>query len=209
MTKLIFSFLLALLSVAANAQWTDICTGQPTTVPPGLLISTYDPAKDVICDLPTTPVIRTNSFGVMGYRYCKGTTQYNVQFAASTWDFFSKTPSMVYDLLLAGLNPSNSTINVIAKKYGASVPISDPSLTKVWCPFWAEMVTNKPQMPPSWITERITTYQTNGYSILPPLGRAVLGTPCDCKKPLVIGALTYCTFQGASSVTTVAACKKN
>jgi len=78
---------------------------------------------------------------------------------------------------------------------------------------------NEPTPPPppqplppaagSWVTSGLSRFNTTmGGALSGFAGTGARGIPCDCTRPIKVGATTYCTFQGAPGPHVVAACKQ-
>jgi hypothetical protein len=68
-----------------------------------------------------------------------------------------------------------------------------------------------PPPPPAgrWVTSGLSTFNTQNNALAGYVGGAgSRGIPCDCTRPIKVGAATYCTFQGAPGPHVVAACKQ-
>lgn len=203
----------AILAGACLAVWSqttsiDPCTGatlnQPPTPPTNL-------EQPLVCERETGRTYDFNTKGAIAWSYCyqPATNKYTYRFVVAPWSDLQNVPNMAKDVYALGMSATNEQIRQMLLKY-RSGSITDAAYAAVWCPFKAQMIAGIPAPPPAaplWVTDRITTYQSNGRSVLPPLGRTSVGVPCDCQKPLVIGTVTYCTPQGASAPT-VASCVK-
>lgn len=66
-----------------------------------------------------------------------------------------------------------------------------------------------PPPPGAWVTSGLSTYNTANGALAGYVGSAsAKGLPCDCTKPIKVGAMVYCTFAGAPGPHVVAACKQ-
>ena len=131
--------------------------------------------------------VRYNASGVTSWWYCPGANGTHItSFGAATW---------------ARLSSGNLT---------PDTPLADPSLSPVWCPWAAEMRAGLPKPPapaPAWAVASTTAYKVVKGALSSVAGPVARGTPCDCSKPLFVGALRYCTFTGAASSDIVSLCK--
>ena len=197
-----------------------VAHGAPGTIgnPCGIVNGTPTPYVDTVVyncaptPTPTStgPTLRWNTAGVGAYWYCKVGAQWHYKHAAATWDFLTGKPlqSMLSQALtatdpVAALN----AVNTIAMGY-AHTPLSDPSLTPVWCPYQAEMIAGTPKPDPVagpgvWRTPNIGTFTlyttANGaLSGLVSGRKATAGALCDCTAPVAAGTSTYCPLAGAA-----------
>lgn len=131
--------------------------------------------------------VKTNTAGVMTYWYCLKDGKYKPQFGAASWARIAS----------GSLKPDT--------------PMSDPSLTPVWCPFQAEMYAKKPADPPAanaLVTISVISYNTTATGLSSIAGTISKGLACDCTTSLKIGTVTYCTFAGAAKPSIRASCAK-
>lgn len=186
MSKLI-AFVLSMLCSVAFAQ--NVCNVPPpnTTVYYNDLATTGG-----VFDCMPAPggpgvgfTVKTNTSGVMTYWYCLKDGKYKPNFGAATW------------------------ARIGSGSLKADTPMSDPSLTPVWCPYQAEMFAKKPADPVvGFVTIGLYSYETNAGGLVSTVARISKGLACDCTSSLKIGTLTYCTFTGAAKPSIRASCAK-
>lgn len=206
--------LLSLLACGvAEAQNVNPCTGQPTTNPVNL--GNYVVGQPTTCVNASARQYEANAHGVMAWRYClnPATGKHYFQLAVSPWSDFQQAPAMAKDLLAAGLNMDEASIDALARKY-MNKPLADPAHAAVWCPVWDRLVTGRPaDLPPPapapvWVTASTLLYNARNGALSGLAGTTTLNKACDCSKPLVLGTVTYCPLQGATNQDMVARCRK-
>lgn len=183
---------LAALATSAQAQSSDSCTGQPPT-----LIDFNPQGPALTCADPTMPQLRTNGAGITGWRWCRSGDAWRLQIAAVTWDHLKQTPSLGMQLLAAPRQPSDATVDAIARAY-IRTPLGAPELVAVWCPWRDEIRASRPASTAvEWRTPlggTGTLYAVVGgkrASIIP--GRtAPAGALCDCRAPIVYLSASFC-----------------
>lgn len=219
--KMILLFTLALLCVPALADGpSDPCN---IPQPPGITYPYADmlTAGSTYACAPTLSAVtvRINSAGVVAWWYCPTDKpgRYAANWAATTHGWLAEH-ALQSDLLsvVTSLDPLVS-LNALTKK-NADKPLSDPSLTPVWCPFFQEMADatpggwnhpeDNPPPPGTWLTSGRSSYETANNSLTKFAGLVSTGLACDCASPIHAGTSTYCTFAGASKPSIVAQCKK-
>jgi len=199
------ALLLAFSAFAACADSVDPCTGQTTSAPVWTPPSLNQP---LTCERETGRAVNFNAKGAAAWRYCWNGSKFYPQTIAAPWADFQAVPGMALDIVQAGFNANNATIQRLLLKYSTGSFI-DAEHAAVWCPFRAQIVAGIPPAPvvPAWVTSGMTTYRFTGSALGGVAGATPLGQPCDCAKPYMLGSATYCPLQGGA-VTTVARCKR-
>lgn len=199
----------------AVAQNVNPCTGQTTTNPVNL--GNFVTGQPTTCVNASARQYEANAAGVMAWRYClnPATGKHYFQLAVSPWSDFQQAPAMAKDLLAAGLNADEATIQALANKY-VSKSLADPAHAAVWCPVWDRMVAGRPAdvpvvqppAPGSWVTASTLLYTLRNGALSGLAGTTTVGKACDCAKPFVLGTVTYCPLAGATNQAMVARCRK-
>lgn len=235
--------LLAVLSIKYARAATNPCTGQ--AIPEGAPIDWYydfqewkaanaatpasaPPESTAMCmpwasTTSTAPVIHSNDAGVMGYNYCKVGPVWQPQKLAVTWAFLiGKNLAKNAKAALA----SNETITAFQQlvQAGVSTPLSDPSLTPVWCPWEDEIRKNRPAPDPPpppppgpdvWKALGSNLYTLTAGKLAPVYvtvngkltqQKAIASQLCE-GAPFVSGTVTYMPLAGGPA-TQVTSCKK-
>lgn len=143
----------------------------------------------------TLPTLRWNKYGLTGWNYCpQPGGKWTTYFAAATWKELSGY-NLVSDaaVISAAADPLTTMGQIIAQR--VNLPMSDPSLTPVWCPYWEEMVASKPAdtvitpppgpKPPQWVTPAtgsFTLYKLVGGKLSSVISgrKAPANAACDC-----------------------------
>jgi hypothetical protein len=97
----------------------------------------------------TMPTVRSNRAGTVAWWYCPSRDgKWHVNWAAATAARMSAGTlfSEVYEVVTA--KDPRAAFNAITAK-NVKIPLSDPSLTPVWCPFVAEMNSGAPPAAPA------------------------------------------------------------
>jgi hypothetical protein len=206
--------LLALLIVCpARAQTGDVCTGQP--IPAGATVAwDYNPlGPNVVCLDKTAPTIRTNVYGMVGWRYCRTQTRWGYQIAATRWSYLANTPELAADLLAAARNPDDTPTNDFARKH-VNTPLNHPDLVAVWCPFRAEMKAGVPQSTaqvwrtPSTGSGTLYTIINGKRGNIIPGRTAAPNSLCTCSAtPIVYLTATFCPL-ATGPLTEVTMCRQ-
>lgn len=164
----------------------------------------------MVCERETGRTVNFNAKGAAAWRYCfnSATGKFYPQTAVAPWADFQAAPGMALDIVQAGVNADNATIQALLLKYSRGTFV-DAEHAAVWCPFRAQIVAGIPAAPvvAAWVTSGMTTYKFTGTGLAGVAGSTTLGTPCDCAKPFALGAATYCPLQGGPAAT-VARCKR-
>ena len=167
----------------------------------------------------TVPTLRWNAAGVTGWYHCqKPDGRWATSWGAETWDSFRAHAVNTDALAVAQAADPVAALNAILATR-VSLPLADPSLTPVWCPYAREMIASQPAPaatpppPAAWIVARYSTQTsrpaypvTNGVRGTMSTMRASVGATCDCTSPLVEGVTTYCPFPSSGGA--VAMCTK-
>lgn len=160
----------------------------------------------------TALTVRVNASGAVAWWYCEAGGKWSPNWAAAT------TAQIVsFDLLADVYTVATSSnpiaaLNFIAKK-NLNLPLSDPSLTPVWCPFQAEMINKTPPPTPAarfvvalngLAPTRPTFNVVNGVRSYASKSAIAVGSTCDCTMKVVEGSNTFCNV----AATLVAVCVK-
>ncbi len=213
MMKLILAFALVACSALAQAQPMNVCGIPAPNVPYPYIDTVAYACAPTPFGSGTAATVRANSVGVVAWWYCKapgGVSVLNWSAARADWLRGSTLLADMADALKA--DDPLAAFNAAAKK-NAILPLSDPSLTPVWCPFVQEMVNGTP-VPPvlayvvakNVLARTRLAYTLAAGKLSPSASRATVGSKCDCASPYVSNAATYCTFSGAVNPATVTVC---
>lgn len=203
----------------------DVCTGQP--LPAGAVSPYYQDFKEwnglasplcapIKSDTSTGPFEEHNAAGIVAYSYCKIDGKWRKQWGAATWDsLIGKNMAANAKAALASATPLTTFQQLTIAT--VTTPLSDPSLTAVWCPALTKIRANKPADdviagPDVWRTPAsgaFTLYATvNGVRTAAISGRkATANATCNCASKIAVGTSTYCPLAGAS-VNEVTLCQK-
>jgi hypothetical protein len=92
----------------------------------------------------TLPSLRSNQAGTVAWWYCPiGVGAWRLNWAAATADRLSAHTLFAELQEVVTAKDPKAAFNAITAR-NAKTPLSDPSLTAVWCPFAAEMVSGAP-----------------------------------------------------------------
>lgn len=146
--KRFFACLLLCMSALAGAQ-TSPCGLPPPQV--GYVDLTAQPTlacvPGPVLGMGTAPTFRSNSAGTIVWWYCpQPDGSWSLQFRAATAAVL--TPSYL-EQLLADIASASVSASPTATLNGMTtarinLPLSDPSLVPVWCPWWPAMYTGVP-----------------------------------------------------------------
>lgn len=205
--------LLASPTFAADPTSSNVCNVQPAG--PSVPLVDYQPTAKAICTpgplgVGTVPAIRANSAGVTAWMWCPAGTGWRLQFAAATWAWLAANSVATDGAAVSAKTSGGAQLTALnaALDRNASTPLADPSLTPVWCPQFAAMLTSRPldtappiptPTPGTWITSGLSTYTTSAGKLGAFAGLTSRGRVCDCSKPVKVGAVSYCTFTGAAT----------
>lgn len=188
--------LLSALSLSAAAQSVDPCTGQATSAqvwtPPNL-------NQPLVCERETGRTVNFNSKGAAAWRYCWNGTKFYPQTIAAPWVDFQNAPAMALDIVTAGFNADNATIQSLLAKYSRGTFI-DAEHAAVWCPFRAQIVAGIPASP-VWVTTSTVLYRINetdsGLGIQ--VGTVPRGAVVDPTNRRVFSRMTFCQWKGGTT----------
>ena len=167
----------------------------------------------------TWPTVRYSTAGAVGWWYCKVGPKWYANWVAGTNDFLF-TNNVAGEALAASANfDPVKALNAVAKKY-ITLPLSDPSLTPIWCPVQAEMYAARPAddvappvpTPDIFRTPVIGTFTlymaANGTLTGLLTGRkASPNALCDCTAKVAVGSASYCPLAGGNPAE-VTLCRK-
>jgi len=165
----------------------------------------------------TFPTIRWNKFGLMGWFYCpQPTGKWTTTWGAETWGSLTRHNLTSDASAIASSNDPAQTLNSILASH-ITVPLADPSLTPVWCPFSTEMINGKPAdvvpVTETWHTPATgfgTIYRTVGGKVSGVVvgSKAAPSTLCDCTTQIPFAGQTMCAIANADT-TQVTVCRKD
>lgn len=169
----------------------------------------------------TVPTVRWNAAGVVGWYHCQRPDgRWTTSWGAETWPSFRSHVINADVLAVAQATDPVAALNAILSARVA-LPLADPSLTPVWCPYAREMIASQPAqvvtpptpVPATWWVAKYSTQPTrpafpltSGVRGTVSSTRAPVGAVCDCTASVVEGVTTYCAFTGGGG--TVAVCTK-
>lgn len=195
-TRSILALAAALMALTAHAQNGGGPASNPCAVPePNTPLYYSDLATGAPFACMPGPggdgvnlMVRYGLQGIAAYWYCPDATpptKYTLQFGAATWA----------RLATGSLTPDT--------------PLSDPSLSPIWCPHMAEARAAAPVVTPpgTWKVISPAAFRVVNTTLSGYVGPVAIGTLCDCAVPVRIGAATYCTFAGASMPSVMASCR--
>jgi hypothetical protein len=145
------NLLVALVACTAGLALAD--PGNPCNAPASAVKSEYvdltgHPGKFECAPAPigsgTMPTVRSNAAGTVAWWYCPHPDgKWHVNWAAATAELLSARNLMSEaHAVLTSKDPKGTFDAIVAKN--VSVPLSDPKLTPVWCPFVGEMFAAAP-----------------------------------------------------------------
>lgn len=185
-------------------NYVDVAPGAPV-VPGSTMPVTYPCAPGPV-GKGTLPTLRTNSAGVMVWWYCQTFEgAWLPQWSVATTAFLSGSTIMADAYSVVTSKDPLAAVNAVAAK-NITLPLNDPSLTPVWCPFQQEMIEATPVASPlpvvSYRTPATGTFTlytaANGKLTGVISGRkATAGATCDCTTPVMSGGAMYCPLAGA------------
>lgn len=190
--------LLSVLTLNAAAQSVDPCTGQATSAPVWTPPNLNQP---IVCERETGRTVNFNSKGAAAWRYCfnAATGKFYPQTAVGPWADFQSAPGMALDIVQAGINADNATIQAILKKYSRGTFI-DAEHAAVWCPFRAQIVAGIPAAP-AWVTTSTVLYRINetdsGLGLQ--VGTVPRGAAVDPTGRRIFSRMTFCQWKGGTS----------
>lgn len=151
----------------------------------------------------TLPTLRTNGAGAVVWWYCKAAGRWTPQWAAATAERLSVGSIAADAYAVAIAADPLAAVNALAAK-NITLPLSDPSLTPVWCPFQQEMHdgTPAPDAPPApapaYLVAKNASYPTRpSYAVVAGVRAktskttAAVGARCDATVTIVEGSTTY------------------
>jgi hypothetical protein len=204
---------LALLAFPAVGQ-----VSNPCNVPEPSIIKMYQDwaanSKAQCAPAPigvgTSPFVRFNKAGMHGWVWCPmidGT--WSLAFGAATWDALKTIPLVSDAAEVAASADPVATLTAIASR-NVNVPMSDPTLTPVWCPNVKDMYASRPAdvvaLPPpppptpvpAWVVATNGTSPTraafavvNGVRSFSSKATVAVGASCSTAVKLVEGRNTY------------------
>ena len=165
----------------------------------------------------TVPTIRWNLAGVMGWYHCpQPSGVWVTTWGAETWASLGSHNLTGDAAIVAASSDPAQALNALLVGH-ITLPLADPSLTPVWCPFADEMNASKPpaSAPPAppptgqWRTPAAgtgTIYTTAAGKLAGLVAgrKAPPNALCDCTAAKVaVGTSSYCALTGgpASEVT--------
>lgn len=216
------------------AAQVDVCTGQP--IPAGTTSPLYRDFKEwhglasplcapIKSDTATGPFEEHNAAGIVVYSYCKVEGKWRKQWGAATWDFLiGKNMAANAKAALASSTPLTMFQQLTLA--AVTTPMSDPSLTAVWCPALANMQANRPAddvtPPPPPVAVYTHAVKANGASADRPayklingvrgtatVARATVGMSCNLTRPtLASGTDVWAEFGPDFAPGVVALCSR-
>ena len=164
----------------------------------------------------TLPFIRANKAGMFVWMWCPNGNTWGLSRVAATWTWLSNNNVVADGAAIAASSDPIGALNSALNK-NVTLPLADPSLTPVWCPYEAEVWASKPAdivppppppVPGSWLTSGLSTYNSAAGRLGAYAGIGARGRACNCTAPIRVGTFTYCTFAGAATASIVAQCTK-
>lgn len=169
----------------------------------------------------TLPTIRFNAAGIHGWAWCPTADGgWSLMFAAATWETATRLQLISSAAAIARAADPVNALSAVANA-NINLPMSDPSLTPVWCPNIKEMYASKPAdvapPPPPVVSAWSVVPALSGsrplFSVvngaLAATGQRVTAlasptTTCDCAAArLVVGSATYCAPVGKAPLVTL------
>jgi hypothetical protein len=201
---------------SARAQVCPSSTAGPTTLQP--MTKPYPECLPAPLGTGVGFTVRQNDAGVMTWHYCSDGFSYRYTFGVATWDALRTKGTGV--VMVAAAQAGLASTQTAAASM-ADTPLSDPSLTPIWCPNFNEMVSKVPAPVPYTVATngKYATRPTYPYTALATPNGSSLGTmtntsdgsiavstSCDCVKGRVISGTgaVYCLVKPTS----VTLCKK-
>lgn len=213
--------LLIALQTSAQTPPVNVCS-----VPAPFVITLYDDwnrgtSKAECAPTPlgtgTLPSIRANKAGMTVWMWCPAGTGWRLYRAAATWAWLSTNNVPTDGATIAASTDPVGALNAALDR-NITLPMADPSLTPVWCPYLAEVRASRPPdivppppppLPGSWITSGLSTYNSTAGRLGAYAGIGAKGRACNCVSTQIrVGTIVYCTFAGASTPAIVAQCTK-
>lgn len=214
MTRLLFVMLL-LVPVMALADAANPCNVPAPSVP-APYTDWQKGMSNVQCapkpvGTGTLPYIRANQAGMMIWMWCPvpvaGGTSWALSRVAATWSWLSVN-NVATDgaAIAASANPITALNSALNKN--VTLPLSDPSLTPVWCPYESEVWASRPAdivpPPPPPTVKYVSAgsgaiYSTSGGKLVRVLAGRVATPGAACNSlvpPIMVGASTYLPLAG-------------
>jgi len=218
--KIVLLTCLSMLASAASADPQNPCNVPQPNVP-AYYTDWQKGTSNVRCapapvGTGTLPYIRANQAGMMVWMWCPSGNTWALSRVAATWAWLSTNNVVADGAAIAASADPIAALNAGLNK-NVSLPMGDPSLTPVWCPYEAQVWASKPAdiVPPPppppagvWLTSGLSTYSSVNGALGLFAGLGAKGRTCDCTVPIKVGTSIYCTFTGASKPSIVAACTK-
>jgi hypothetical protein len=206
------ALLLALALPVAAGGAVNPCTGLP--IPAGVPINWYTDfgantapwCFPVASPISTRPYLSLNSEGVVAYHYCKVGPTWKYSLYVATWSFLLGK-NLAADFQAATLAPEPFLAFIALTKANVGLPLSDPNLTKVWCPVAQEIWANTPKgdstQPLVWKTPKpggtgtLYTWGPSGLTSIIPTRTAPPNVACDPSVKVSRGTATFMPVLGA------------
>lgn len=161
----------------------------------------------------TWPTVRISaSKGGVAWWYCKSGNQWYPNWVAGTSSFLKSNNLLGEAAAATASGEPVAALNVLMTKY-VGLPLSDPSLTPVWCPHQAEMFAGVP-VSEVWTVAKNGTSTTrpakvaNGADFVIGTVRAPVGAECLTSTVIKVGTTTYMNYVGSPNANTYAVCTK-
>jgi predicted nucleic acid-binding Zn ribbon protein len=168
----------------------------------------------------SSATIRSNAAGVVAWWYCPAPATGGagaLQFGAVTLAAMGDAVTAVsYQAVAAMTMPNPDLAFRNALTTNVTLPLDDPALMPVWCPYWSEMQAGIPVVAPAPVVSYVVAkngtsttrpvYMLAGGKLTSTILRAPVGAACS--GIVTIGSSTYGTFAGAPAPQAVAICAR-